>query len=291
MRLDIFLARAAFISRSKAQQLISSDLVTVDGKHVGKNYILQEGEIVSWKIPPPESQEMLPEKIPLNIVFEDNHIIVVDKPAGLVMYPAPGHERGTLLNALIFRYPEISSIGGRGRCGVFHRLDKGTSGLVAIARSELSYKRMVEKVSKREVKRKYIALVTGEIPVEEGIIDAPIARNPANRKKMAVRAEGKKAISRFKVLRRFKNFTLVEVSLETGRTHQIRVHFSYIGHPVAGDLEYSRGRSSRALGLERQFLHAAFLSFEHPVSGENLEFTSDLPEDLKKTLQILSKLP
>jgi len=291
MRLDIFLARAAFISRSKAQQLISSDLVTVDGKHVGKNYILQEGEIVSWKIPPPESQEMLPEKIPLNIVFEDNHIIVVDKPAGLVMYPAPGHERGTLLNALIFRYPEISSIGGRGRWGVFHRLDKGTSGLVAIARSDLSYRRMVEKVSKREVKRKYIALVTGEIPVEEGIIDAPIARNPANRKKMAVRAEGKKAISRFKVLRRFKNFTLVEVSLETGRTHQIRVHFSYIGHPVAGDLEYSRGRSSRALGLERQFLHAAFLSFEHPVSGENLEFTSDLPEDLKKTLQVLSKLP
>jgi 23S rRNA pseudouridine1911/1915/1917 synthase len=281
-RLDIFLATRAGISRSRAQKLIAGGLTSVNGLPGHKNHPLAPGDLITWEVPEPEPEDIVPEDIPLNIVYEDAHLIVIDKPAEMVMYPGPGHSSGTLLNALLARYPDIEGVGGKGRPGVVHRLDRGTSGLVAVARTEQAYTAMVEKIRAREVERTYIALVVGSIPAEAGTIDAPMGRSRGNRKKMAVDMyAGRRAVSTFKVLERFGGeFTLVQVSLETGRTHQIRVHFSHIGHPVAGDAEYSRGKAARQLGLQRQFLHAHRLKFMHPVTGELMDFTSDLPDDL-----------
>jgi len=290
-RLDIFITEHAGISRSRAQKLISDGHVLVGGEPGRKNHALSSGESVSWEVPPPEPEDIVPQEIPLLIVYEDEHIIVIDKPADMVMYPGPGHPSGTLLNALLARYPELVGVGGRGRPGVFHRLDRGTSGLVAVARNEQAYSAMVEKMQARQVERVYLALVVGSIPAQTGTIDAPMGRSRGNRKRMAVdQYAGRRAVSTFEVLERFdSDFTLVEVALETGRTHQIRVHFSHIGHPVAGDLEYSRGRSARQLGLDRQFLHARRLSFDHPVTGERMVFDSELPADLEGVLEGLRK--
>jgi 23S rRNA pseudouridine1911/1915/1917 synthase len=290
-RLDIFITEHAGISRSRAQKLISDGHVLVGGEPGRKNHALSSGESVSWEVPPPEPEDIVPQEIPLLIVYEDEHIIVIDKPADMVMYPGPGHPSGTLLNALLARYPELVGVGGRGRPGVFHRLDRGTSGLVAVARNEQAYSAMVEKMQARQVERVYLALVVGSIPAQTGTIDAPMGRSRGNRKRMAVdQYAGRRAVSTFEVLERFdSDFTLVEVALETGRTHQIRVHFSHIGHPVAGDPEYSRGRSARQLGLDRQFLHARRLSFDHPVTGERMVFDSELPADLEGVLEGLRK--
>jgi len=290
-RLDIFITEHAGISRSRAQKLISDGNVLVGGEPGRKNHALSSGESVSWEVPPPEPEDIVPQEIPILIVYEDEHIIVIDKPADMVMYPGPGHPSGTLLNALLARYPELVGVGGRGRPGVFHRLDRGTSGLVAVARNEQAYSAMVEKMQARQVERVYLALVVGSIPAQTGTIDAPMGRSRGNRKRMAVdQYAGRRAVSTFEVLERFdSDFTLVEVALETGRTHQIRVHFSHIGHPVAGDPEYSRGRSARQLGLYRQFLHARRLSFDHPVTGERMVFDSELPADLEGVLEWLRK--
>jgi 23S rRNA pseudouridine1911/1915/1917 synthase len=263
----------------------------VDGIPARKNHVLVAGESVSWEIPPAPDDAVVPQAIPLQVVFEDHHLVVVDKPANMVMYPGPGHSSETLLNALMSRYPDLSGVGGRGRSGIFHRLDKDTSGLVAIARTEASYLAMVEKMKDRMVERTYRALVVGSIPTEAGTIDAPMGRSRGNRKMMSVdQVAGRSAVSRFKVIERFgEDFTLAEVSLETGRTHQIRVHFKHIGHPVAGDPEYSRGKSARQLGLDRQFLHSCRLKFDHPFTGETLQFASELPGDLKEVLTELRK--
>jgi 23S rRNA pseudouridine1911/1915/1917 synthase len=288
-RLDTFVSEHAGLSRNRAQRLISEGLVLVDGKPARKNHTLARGESVSWEIPPPPIGQVVPQEIPLQVVFEDEHLVVVDKPADMVMYPGPGHSSETLLNALLSRYPDIAGVGGRGRSGIFHRLDRDTSGLVAIARTEKAYQAMVEMMKSRLVERNYLALVVGSVPADAGTIDAPMGRSRGNRKKMSVdQVTGRPAVSRFKVVERFNSdFTLVEVSLETGRTHQIRVHFKHIGHPVAGDPEYSRGKSARPLGISRQFLHACRLRFEHPFTGERLEFASDLPADLQKVLEKL----
>lgn len=290
-RLDALVADSAEISRNRAQKLIEQGLVQVDGMSTKKNHIVSSGELVEWQLPSPEPEALQPQELPLEVVYEDRSILVVDKPAGMVMYPGPGHHSDTLLNALLSAYPDIAGVGGRGRPGVFHRLDRGTSGLVAIARTDQTYQAMVEKIRAREVTREYIALATGTLPAESGTIDAPLSRSRGNRKKMAVdRVRGKRAVSRFRVRERFgPAFTLVEVSLETGRTHQIRVHFSHIGHPLAGDQDYSRRKACGHLGLERQFLHAFRLEFEHPVSGERLELKSALPGDLQCVLELLRR--
>jgi 23S rRNA pseudouridine1911/1915/1917 synthase len=290
-RLDTFLSSHSGLSRNRAQKLIGEGRVLVDGQAARKNHLVSAGEKVTWELPPSEPEEVVPQTLPVTVVFEDEYLVVVDKPADMVMYPGPGHPSDTLLNALLALYPDISGVGGRGRPGVFHRLDRGTSGLVTVARTEESYLAMVEKMSERQVERTYIALVVGSVPAETGTIDAPMGRSRGNRKRMSVdRTAGRRAVSRFKVTERFGNdFTLVEVSLETGRTHQIRVHFTHIGHPVAGDPEYSRGRASRRLGLDRQFLHAFRLKFEHPFTGESLEFTAGLPEDLCLVLEELRR--
>lgn len=290
-RLDIFISTHAGISRSRAQRLIAEGLARVDGETARKNHTLNPGECVSWEIPPPEPEDIVPQDLPVSIVHEDEHILVIDKAAEMVMYPGPGHPSGTLLNALLARYPDIEGVGGRGRPGVFHRLDRGTSGLVALARTEEAYKAMVEKIQARDVERVYLALVVGSIPAQTGTIDAPMGRSRGNRKRMAVdQYAGRRAVSTFEVLERFADdFTLARVSLETGRTHQIRVHFSHIGHPVACDPEYSRGKASRQLGLDRQFLHAFRLKFSHPVTGEEMDFTSELPAELEEVLANLRK--
>lgn len=289
VRLDVLLAEATHLSRSRAQRLIKEGLVAVDGAEARKNHHAAEGELISWSVPEPGPCGLAAEDIPLSIVFSDEHLLVVDKPAGMVMYPGPGHDSGTLVNALLARYPDIEGVGGRGRPGIFHRLDGGTSGLVAVARTEQAFGAMVEKIKEREVGRTYLALLVGSPPAREGTIDLPMGRSRGNRKRMAVdRAAGRRAVSRFAVKEGFGlDYTLVEVNLETGRTHQIRVHFSHIGHPVAGDPEYSRGKASRALGLDRQFLHACRLAFDHPVTGERLCLQSPLPSDLRSVLEDL----
>lgn len=288
-RLDVFLSSVTGLSRSRVQALIAAGLVSVDGRPARKNHLVASPEEVTWEVPLPASEEIIPQELPLDIVFKDEHLVVVDKPPGMVMYPGHGHPDNTLVNALLSRFPDIAGVGGKGRPGVFHRLDRDTSGLVAIARTEEAYQRMVEMVGERRVERVYLALVTGDIPASHGTIDAPMGRSEENRKRMAVRQfGGREAVTRFRVVERFSGgYTLVEASLETGRTHQIRVHFAHIGHPVAGDPEYSRGRGRRELDLARQFLHARRLSFEHPVGGEKLAFESDLPDDLARVLEVL----
>ena len=288
-RLDVFLASVTGLSRNRVQGLISDGRVFINCESARKNHLLGVDEEVSWELPPREPEEVKPEDIGLNVVYEDDSIAVIDKPAGMVMYPGPGHSGHTLLNALLSRYPDIAGVGGAGRSGIFHRLDRGTSGLVAVARSEDAYLEMVEKVKNRDVEREYLALVSGEITGERGKIDAPMGRSLSNRKRMAVRQyDGRHAITDFNVVERFtQGYTLVEASLETGRTHQIRVHFSHIGHPLAGDPEYSTGDVRRELGLSRQFLHAFRLRFLHPATGESLDFNSELPEDLKQVLDYL----
>lgn len=291
-RLDTFLAAHAGVSRNRAQRLISDCRVVVGDGPARKNHVLTRGERVAWEIPPPLPEKVVPQDdVPLDVVYEDGHLIVIDKPPDMVMYPGPGHSSDTLLNALLARFPDIEGVGGQGRPGVFHRLDKGTSGLVAVARTEEAFLAMVDKMKKRAVERDYMALVVGSLPADTGTIDAPMGRSRGNRKRMAVdQVAGRRAVSRFKVIERFgSDFTLVEVSLETGRTHQIRVHFTHIGHPVAGDPEYSRGKAGRQLGLQRQFLHACRLRFEHPITGEQLEFVSSLPPDLARALEGLRK--
>ncbi len=288
-RLDTLVSRLAGVSRTLAQKLIGDGLVLVDGSPAKKNHHVQEGESLFWEVPPPAPAELAAQDIPLHIVYEDEHLVVVDKPADMVMYPGPGHGSNTLVNALLSRYPDITGVGGRGRPGVFHRLDRGTSGLVAVARTAEAFDAMVEMMKERRVRREYLALVVGSVPADSGTIDAPMGRSRTNRKRMSVdRTGGRRAVSRFEVQQRFADeYTLVRVCLETGRTHQIRVHFRHIGHPVAGDPEYSRGKSSRHLELERQFLHAYRLAFDHPVTGEVLDLRCDLPEDLEVVLTAL----
>jgi 23S rRNA pseudouridine1911/1915/1917 synthase len=288
-RLDSYLSGVSGLSRSKVQKLIADGLVLIDGEPARKNHLVSKGEKVSWRVPAPPPEDILPQEIPLTVVFKDEHLAVIDKPASMVMYPGPGHASDTLANALMALFPEMEGVGGRGRPGVFHRLDRGTSGLVAVALTEASFRAMVELMKERGVERDYTALITGDLTSGSGTIDAPVARSRGNRKRMAVdMVAGKRAVSRFKVVERFGGeFTLVEVSLDTGRTHQIRVHFHHIGHPVAGDPEYSRGRSSRELGLTRQFLHAHRLSFTHPMTGERVYLLSELPQDLAGVLDSL----
>jgi len=289
VRLDSFVSSVVGISRNRAQKLITDGMVLVDGIPARKKHRLNTGEEIAWELPPPRPSEVIGQPIELEVVYEDDSLAVIDKPAGMVMYPGPGHQKDTLLNALLDRYPKISSVGGAGRQGIFHRLDRDTSGLVAVALTEESFALMVEKVKDRKVERVYTALVSGDISAERGTINAPMGRSRGNRKKMAVdRSAGRRAVSHFVITERFgQEFNLVEVSLETGRTHQIRVHFAHIGHPVVGDREYSGGRAGKGLGLERQFLHACMLSFNHPLTGEPLHLHSELPNDLTETLKHL----
>lgn len=284
-RIDKYLtSQLKDFSRSKVQQLISEGLVLVNEEVVKANYKVEAGDAVTVTIPEPEEIDMKSENIPLNIVYEDEDIVVVNKSQGMVVHPGAGNPDGTLVNALLYHIDDLSGINGEIRPGIVHRLDKDTSGILIVAKNDEAHVKLSEQLQDRSVKRKYYALVHGVLPHEHGTIDAPIGRDPKDRQKFTVIRDGKEAISHFKVLERFKDYSLLEVSLETGRTHQIRVHLNYIEHPVAGDKIYGPRKSLEGKG---QFLHARRLEFIHPRTGETMSFEAELPELYKETMDRL----
>jgi 23S rRNA pseudouridine1911/1915/1917 synthase len=281
-RLDVFLAeRLSSLSRSRIQRLILQGKVLVDGALKKSHFKLKEGEDVRVEIPEPEKPSLEPEDIPLQILYEDKDVIVVNKPAGMVVHPGAGNASGTLVNALLFHCGKLSNLGSPSRPGIVHRLDKETSGVMVIAKTDSAYLRLVEQFRKRTVEKRYLALVKGHMPLDTGEIDAPVGRHVRDRQKMAVLTHrGKPAYTTYQVKKRFNDSTLLELKIKTGRTHQIRVHLSYMGYPLLGDAKYgTRGE------YNRQMLHAFFLSFSHPETGEPMEFSAPLPEDFFDILE------
>ncbi len=283
-RLDTYVAEQCQISRAYAQKLIDDGQVTINGQHAKASHRLDAGDRVVATIPPPSPISLTAEDIPLKVVYEDSDTIVVDKPAGLLVHPAAGQYTGTLVNALLARCPDLGVIDGSVRPGIVHRLDKDTSGLMVVAKNNASQASLSRQIKQRSITKGYLALVTGHLAPEQGAIEAPIGRHPHNRKRMAVVTGGREARTRYQVIKYLNGYTLLEVMPETGRTHQIRVHFSAIGHPVFGDPVY--GKKSPL--LERQFLHAHRLGFKLPSSGEYVEFRSELPPELDNALQRIS---
>ncbi|MBI4281975.1 MAG: RluA family pseudouridine synthase [Chloroflexi bacterium] len=276
-RLDKFLAlKHEDLSRAYISGLVARGLVTVNGAIAKPSYRLKGGEVVEMEIVPPPPTTLSPQDIPLAVVYENDDLLVVNKPAGMVVHPAPGHPLGTLVNALLARLPGISGVGEGLRPGIVHRLDKDTSGLMVVAKNRRAHEDVSRQIKNRAVRKVYIALVTGLLEPAEGTVHAPIGRDPRNRQRMAVVAGGREAETSYRTLERLPGFTLVEASPRTGRTHQIRVHFSSLGHPLAGDSLYG-GKEPR---LGRHFLHAHVLGFRLPATGEYVEFTSPLPAEL-----------
>lgn len=286
-RLDSYLAKELNeVSRTFVQKLIKEGLVQVNEKAVKPSYIVETGDYIRVEFPKPKELEIMPEDIPLDIVFQDEDIVIINKPQDMVVHPAPGNYSGTLVNGLLFHIDTLSSINGIIRPGIVHRLDKDTSGLLVVAKNDFAHRFLSEELKQRRMKRNYIALVHGVLKKDEGTIDAPIGRHPKDRKKMAVtNKNSKEAITHYKVLDRYDNYSLLELSLETGRTHQIRVHMAYINCPILGDPVYSRGKNE--FGLDKQMLHAYRLGFIHPSTKEYVEFKSDLPPYFKKLIDVL----
>jgi 23S rRNA pseudouridine1911/1915/1917 synthase len=266
------------ISRSSAQTLIEDGNILVNNKIANKKTSLKEGDCVTINLPEPKELDVTPENIPLDIVYEDEHLLVVNKPKGMVVHPAAGNYNGTLVNALLYHCGNsLSGINGVIRPGIVHRIDKDTSGLLIVAKTDVAHNGLAEQIKEHSFKREYRTVVVGNIKDDCGTIDAPIGRHPKDRKKQAVTDKNSRnAVSHFEVLERFNGFTFLKVRLETGRTHQIRVHMAYRGTPVAGDVVY--GNPKKTYGLQGQCLHAATIGFIHPITKEYLEFTSDLPD-------------
>jgi len=290
-RIDTFLAIKTGITRSQIQRLITKGNVLVNSKNVSRNYRLKTKDLITLSIPDKETEGLLPEPIPIEIIYKDKYLVVVNKPAGMVVYPAAGHAHGTLMNALSYRCKKFATLGGPLRPGVVHRLDKDTSGVIVIALDDKAYYNLIEQFKRREINRRYIALIYGNLREDEGEISLRIGRSESDRKKMSTRVrKGKEAVTRWKVLERFGKATLIAVRLGTGRTHQIRVHFASIGHPVLGDRTYGKkveieAKSRKKILFPRQMLHAEILGFAHPDSGEYLEFSSPVPEDMAKKVK------
>lgn len=273
------------VSRSQLQKWIEDGHVTVNGQSVKTKYKLQVGDMVRIIPEEPQTIDLEPENIPLDIVYEDDDVIVVNKPAGMVVHPAPGHPSHTLVNALLYHSP-LSTINGEFRPGIVHRIDKDTSGLLMVAKNDLAHRSLAAQLKSKTNYREYVALVHGVIKEEQGTIDAPLGRSKKDRKKQAVVLDGRHAVTHFKVLKRYQHYTLVKCRLETGRTHQIRVHMAYIGHPLAGDPLYGPRKTLAGPG---QYLHAGLLGFRHPRSGQEMTFTAPLPDYFTKMLEHLDK--
>jgi len=294
-RLDVLSARLFGITRSQAQKAIQQGAILVNGAQSTANYRVRLNDPISYDEPEAKNDySLIPENIPLKILYRDDSLVVVDKPAGLVVYPAAGHRSGTLMNALAYHLPRLATVGGPLRPGVVHRLDKDTSGVMVVALDDAAYYHLVEQFRERTINRRYSALVYNPVKGETGEIVLDIGRSTADRKKMSTRVQsGKEAVTRWRVLERFQDAALIEAKLGTGRTHQIRVHFSAIGHPVLGDDVYGRKtlleRGRRKIAFRRQMLHAEILGFTHPISGEYLEFTSSLPDDMERAIAELRK--
>jgi 23S rRNA pseudouridine1911/1915/1917 synthase len=289
-RLDEVVAELAGTSRSQAARWATDDLVTVDGRPRPKSYRVREGERLAWAPPAPPTGDPVPEDRPLAVRYEDDRLLVVAKPAGLVVHPGPGHPTGTLVNALLGRQGSSLSAGGGAadRPGIVHRLDKGTSGLLLVAKDDATHLALARDLAAHRVERRYLALVQGRLPADTGTVDAPVGRHPRDRKRMAVVPGGRPAVTHWRVLETFPAVQLAEARLETGRTHQVRVHLASLRHPLAGDRAYGADPTlAGRLGLTRPFLHAWRLAFDHPADGHRVELTEPLPPDLQGVLDRL----
>ena len=288
-RLDAFLASSLDgLTRSQATRLIESGEVAVDGKPVSKSYKLAGGEDIAVTLPEPEPVEAVPQDIPLDVVYEDADVIVVNKPSGMVVHPAPGHPDGTLVNALLYHCAgTLSGIGGALRPGIVHRIDRDTSGLIIAAKNDAAHQYLSAQLADHTLARTYECIVVGALREDRGTVDAPIARHPTDRKRMAVVAGGREAVTHWEVIARYPGYTHVRCRLETGRTHQIRVHMAYIGHPILGDTVY--GAKKEVPGLTGQCLHAVGLRFLHPRTHEVVELSCPLPDEFTRMLQKIRK--
>ena len=286
-RLDAFLAEALpELTRSAAARLCQEGQVTAGGKPLAKNTRLSGGEVLTVTLPDPEPMEAVAQDIPLDVVYEDDDVIVVNKPKGLVVHPAPGHPDGTLVNALLHHCGDsLSGVGGALRPGIVHRIDRDTSGLIIAAKNDFAHQKLSAQLQDHTLSRIYRCIVIGNLREDSGTVDAPIGRHPTDRKKMAVTAGGRSAVTHWTVLERFPGFTYAECRLETGRTHQIRLHMAHIGHPILGDTVY--GAKKPVPGLRGQCLHAVGLRFLHPRTGEAVELHCELPEEFQAQLQKL----
>ncbi|MEZ7647722.1 MULTISPECIES: RluA family pseudouridine synthase [Streptococcus] len=286
VRLDKAVAVLTPLSRSHANEQIKNGQILVNGQVKKAKYAVKAGDVITYELPEPEAMEYVAEDLPLDIVYQDEDVAVVNKAQGMVVHPSAGHTSGTLVNALMYHIKDLSGINGVLRPGIVHRIDKDTSGLLMIAKNDDAHIKLAKELKDKKSLRKYWAIVHGNLPNDRGVIEAPIGRNEKDRKKQAVTAKGKSAVTRFHVLERFGNYTLVELQLETGRTHQIRVHMAYIGHPVAGDEVYGPRKTLKGHG---QFLHARTLGFTHPKTGKIMEFTAEVPIVFQEILATLRK--
>ena len=281
-RLDVVVAeRLPHLSRSRAARLTVEGRVLVDGRPRKPSFHLEAGQTVRVAVPPPRPAAVCADAIPLDVAYEDDALLVVNKPAGLAVHPGPGHPRGTLVNAVLARTGDLSGVGGELRPGIVHRLDKDTSGLLVVAKSDAAHRSLASQLKARAMSRTYLAIARGRVARDAGTIRAAVGRHPVHRTRQAVTAAGRSAVTHYRVLERFGEATLLECRLETGRTHQIRVHLAHLGHPLLGDPVYGR---ARAEGITRQALHAARLEFTHPRTGARLAFTAPLPPDLAALL-------
>jgi len=287
-RIDKLLADALEdVSRSQLQDWIRDGHVLVNGAAVKPNYKTSEGDDIVVRPPEPAPTELVPENIPLDVAYEDGDVIVVNKPRGMVVHPAVGHPSGTLVNALMYHCKDLSGINGEIRPGIVHRIDKDTSGLLMAAKNDAAHASLAAQLKEHSVTRRYIAIVHGVMEHDQGTIDAPIGRDPQDRKLFTVTEKGaRRAVTHFVVMERFADYTVLELLLETGRTHQIRVHMKFIGHPIVGDPVYGRSRS-RTMSVPGQALHAAVLGFTHPRTGERLTFEAPLPDEMQQLIEQL----
>lgn len=289
VRLDAYIAqKCENLSRTMIQKLIEDGEILVNGQEKKISYKTKQGDVIEIHIPEAKEINLKAQDIPLDVVYEDDDIIVVNKPKGMVVHPANGNPDGTLVNAVMSLCKgSLSGIGGEIRPGIVHRLDKDTSGLIIIAKNDVAHINLSKQIKDRRVKKIYIALVKGNVSENEATINMPIGRSNKDRKKMAVRKDGKEAITHFKVLKRYGKYTLLELKIDTGRTHQIRVHMAEIGHPVVGDMIYSNGKNE--FGIEGQMLHAKSLDFQHPVTGKQIHLEAELPKYFEEILNKLDK--
>lgn len=295
-RIDVFVSEKTGITRSQVRKLMETGHILLNGKPVKPNHRVRENDAVEITLPEEEPGTLIPEDIPVTVLYSDGHVAVVDKPAGMVVYPSPGHRRGTLMNALSFRLGRLAAVGGPLRPGVVHRLDKDTSGVMVVALSDMAYYGLIEQFRKRTIKRSYLALVYGRLEKDRGEIALMVGRSEADRKKMSTRTRrGKEARTSWEKVEEFSAATMIKAVLATGRTHQIRVHFASIGHPVLGDRTYGKKTSieiralkrSVTLSFPRQMLHAEVLGFTHPATGEYMEFRTPVPEDMAQAIKAL----
>lgn len=298
VRLDVFVAAQSSLSRSAAVRLIEEGQITLNGRRADKKTLLCEGDTVAVSLPEPEPSEVLPEDIPLDVVYEDGDLLVINKPSGMVVHPAAGNPSGTLVNALLYRCAgSLSGVGGVLRPGIVHRIDKDTSGLLVVAKNDAAHRALAAQLEDHSLFREYRALARGGFREEEGTVRLPIGRHPIDRKKMAVIKDGthaaKDAVTHYTVLERYGSVSELRLRLETGRTHQIRVHMAALGHPLLGDTVYGGGNTpfekKHAALLDGQALHAERISFVHPTSGERMTFSTPLPANFEKLLSILKK--